>query len=288
MSKTVRAYFQLMKPTIILLFGLTGFSALVVEGSLLNEPLKFVMVMVGILLTAGSANALNMYFDRDIDAQMERTKKRRPLPMAQISPAKAAIFGVVVGIVSIGYFFIFTNLLAAFWSFFTIAFYVGIYTLWLKRRTPYNIVIGGAAGSTAPLIAWAAASGTLSSFAWILFWLVFLWTPAHFWALAIAVKDDYAGVNVPMLPVTHGDSRTRKEIIAYTFLVVALSFAPYFLEQLGLCYLVAALFLGIGYLWKTFQYLRTEKKEDSKKLFWISILYLFLLFLAIPLDRFLA
>lgn len=285
----ISAYFSLMKPTIVVLFLVTGFAAIVVEGSLLHDPLKLAFVMIAMGLTAGSANALNMYFDRDIDQLMERTRRRRPIPLHKIKPEHAAIFGVVTGLVAVGYYAVATNWTAAFWSFFTIAFYVGIYTLWLKRRTPYNIVIGGAAGSTAPLIGWAAASATgeVSLLAWVLFLVVFLWTPPHFWALAIAIQDEYKKAAVPMLPVTHGDRRTRIEIIAYTIILIPVTLAPYFMGYAGRVYLGAAVALGAYYLWKTFRLLRTHERTDAKRLFWVSIVYLFLLFIALFADAFL-
>jgi protoheme IX farnesyltransferase len=286
MTARISAYFSLMKPTIVLLFLVTGFAAIAVEGSLLASPLKLTLVMVAMGLTAGSANALNMFFDRDIDSQMERTRRRRPIPLEKLSPTHAAIFGLITGGIAIAYYAFAINWTAAFWSFFTIAFYVGVYTLWLKRRTPYNIVIGGAAGSTAPLIGWAAATGEISPLAWVLFLVVFLWTPPHFWALAIAIQDEYKAAKVPMLPVTHGDHRTRWEIFIYTLLLVPVTLVPYLLGNCGAFYLVSASVLGLGYLVQTVRLLSTKERKDSKKLFWFSILYLFLLFAAIFVDIF--
>lgn len=280
----ISAYFALTKPTIVLLFVVTGAAAMVAEGSLLDQPGKFLLVLLAMAMTAGSANALNMYFDRDIDALMDRTKRRRPIPLHKISPENAAVFGLVTGALAIAYYLYETNWVAAFWSFFTIAFYVGIYTLWLKRRTPYNIVIGGAAGATAPLIGWAAATGHVSPLAWVLFLVVFMWTPPHFWALAIAIQDEYKAAKVPMLPVTHGERRTRLEILVYTVLLVPITLLPYYLGTSGKIYLVSASVLGGFYLWKTVQLLRRETRADAKKLFWISILYLFLLFIALFAD----
>ncbi len=280
----ISAYCSLTKPNIVLLFVVTGAAAVVAEGSLLEHPGKMALVLLAMALTAGSANALNMYFDRDIDALMDRTKRRRAIPMHKISPQNAARFGVVTGAMAIGFYLLATNWVAAFWSFFTIAFYVGIYTLWLKRRTPYNIVIGGAAGATAPLIGWAAATGHVSPLAWVLFLVVFLWTPPHFWALAIAIQDDYKAAKVPMLPVTHGERRTRIEILIYTALLIPVTLAPYFMHSSGKTYLFSALALNGFYFWKTVQLLGRETKEDAKKLFWISILYLFLLFGALFAD----
>lgn len=284
MSARISAYFSLMKPTIVLLFAVTGLAAIVAEGSLLDQPGKLALVMLAMVLTAGSANALNMYFDRDIDALMDRTKRRRPIPLHKVEPKNAALFGLAIGALAIGYFVAATNWLAAFWSFFTIAFYVGIYTLWLKRRTPYNIVIGGAAGATAPLIGWAAAAGEISPLAWILFLVVFLWTPPHFWSLAIAVQDEYKAAKVPMMPVVCGERRTRIEIFVYTLLLVPVTLVPFFLGTTTYFYLGAASALGGFYLWKTVELLGKNTREDSKRLFWISILYLFLLFLALFLD----
>jgi protoheme IX farnesyltransferase len=281
-SAAASAYLSLTKPTIVLLFAVTGFAVLFAEGSL--GAVKVLCVMLAMVATAGSANALNMYFDRDIDALMDRTKRRRPIPTEKVLPARAAIFGLILGGAAIGYFCVAVNLLAAFLSFFTIAFYVGIYTLWLKRRTPYNIVIGGVAGSTAPLIGAAAATGHLSPLSWVLFGVVFLWTPPHFWALAIAIQDEYAKAKVPMLPVTHGEKRTRLEILIYTLILFPVNLIPFFFKAAGAIYLGAALALGAFYLWKTVVYLGEKTREASKKLFWVSILYLFLLFLAFLLD----
>lgn len=280
----ISAYISLTKPTIVLLFAITGFAAIISEGSLLAEPGKLSLIMIAMVLTAGSANALNMYFDRDIDSLMDRTKRRRPIPLHKVEPRDAAIFGAVIGVMAISYLWWATNFLSAFLSFFTIAFYVGIYTLWLKRRTPYNIVIGGVAGSTAPLIGWAAATGNISALAWVLFTVVFLWTPPHFWALAIAIQDDYKKANVPMLPVTHGDKRTRLEILIYTLILVPVTLIPYFLKTSGKFYLASGILLGAFYIIQTIRLQARKTREDSKKLFWISILYLFLLFVALFVD----
>lgn len=278
------AYINLTKPTIILLFAVTGFAAIVVEGSLLAQPAKLLLVMIAMVMTAGSANALNMFFDRDIDALMDRTRRRRPIPLHKVKPWQALLFGIVLGLLAMGYFAIATNWLTTFLSFFTIAFYVGVYTLWLKRRTPYNIVIGGAAGATAPLIGWAAATGQLSMLAWTLFMLIFLWTPPHFWALAISIKEEYAKAKVPMLPVTHGDARTRLEIVIYTAMLLPLSFVPVLWGNSHWIYAASAGSLGAWYAWQTWVQLRKAIPTAYKKLFWVSIIYLFVLFLALMVD----
>ncbi|NUM89453.1 MAG: protoheme IX farnesyltransferase [Bdellovibrionales bacterium] len=284
MGSLLSAYVRLTKPTIVLLFAVTGLAAVVMEGSLLADPLKLCLVMLAMVLTAGSANALNMYFDRDIDARMARTREKRPIPLAQVEPARAAMFGLVLGAAAIGYYLWATNVLTAFLSLFTIVFYVGIYTLWLKRRTPYNIVIGGVAGSTAPLIGWAASGGGIATVAWVMFLIVFLWTPPHFWSLAIAIQDDYREAGVPMLPVTHGDRRTRIEILIYTLLLLPVSLLPWFLGRSGMVFLVGAALSGAFYLWRTVSLLREATRPAAKKLFWISILWLFALFALLFAD----
>jgi heme o synthase len=286
MKARLSAYLNLTKPTIILLFGVTGFAAIVVEGTLIAQPFRLICIMAAMLMTAGSANALNMYFDRDIDALMERTRRRRAIPMEKVKPEHALVFGLILGLLALLYFALDTNWLATFLSFFTIAFYVGIYTLWLKRRTPYNIVIGGAAGATAPLIGWAAATGEISWLAWTLFMLIFMWTPPHFWALAISIKEEYAKVNVPMLPVTHGVARTRLEIVIYTAILLPMSFIPVLLGDAFGIYLSAATVLAAWYGWQTWVQINVGTAQAYKRLFWVSIIYLFLLFIALIVDSF--
>jgi len=180
MKSVIASYVNLTKPTIVLLFSLTGLTAIVAEGSMVHQPIRFAMVILAITLTACSANALNMFFDRDIDEVMKRTRKKRALPLKQISPRSALIFGLVLGVMAIGILLYYANPLSAFIGAFTIFFYVVIYTLYLKRRTPYNIVIGGAAGATAPLMGWAAATGHISLLAWILFLIIFVLDAAAF------------------------------------------------------------------------------------------------------------
>lgn len=197
---TIANYFQLTKPTIIILVAITGLAMMSADGSIFAQPLKMTIVLCAIIFSAASANALNQIIDQDIDSIMERTRTRRPLPQGKMSKAKALAFALTLGIFSNLYLWFNVNPLSAILSIATILFYIFIYTLWLKRRHHYNIVIGGAAGATAPLIASAASSGTITPYAWIMFAIIFMWTPAHFWALALAVKDEYAKVKVPMLP----------------------------------------------------------------------------------------
>lgn len=280
----VKNFIALTKPTIVLSFTLTGATALVVEGSLLHQPIKFILVLLAILFTAASANGLNQYLERDIDAKMERTKNRRPLPQQRINPTVALWFTILLGVVATLYLAIAINFLSAALALGTILFYIFIYTLWLKPKTYYNIVIGGAAGATAPMIAWAAATGEISALAWLMFLIIFTWTPPHFWALALCVKDQYAKVGIPMLPVVKGEKRTRDEILWYCIALVALTLSLILFKQVGAIYLVSALILGIILLnkaWKTYVQ-KTQKTAYS--LFGYSILYLMLLFIMMMVD----
>ncbi len=191
-AETLSNYVSLTKPTIVTSYALTGATALVIEGSFLHQRLRFILVLLAIILTGASANGLNQYFERDIDAQMQRTKDRRPLPQGKIKPRRALIFSLLIGIIGVGYLAVDINWLSAAYALGTILFYSFFYTLWLKPRTPYNIVIGGAAGATAPLIAWSAGANTTPLAPWLLFLIIFMWTPPHFWALALCVKEQYA------------------------------------------------------------------------------------------------
>jgi heme o synthase len=278
MKSVISSYVSLTKPTIVLLFALTGLTAMVVEGSLLQEPGRMWVILVGIILTAGSANALNMYFDRDIDLIMKRTRKRRPLPLQQISPNHALWFGIITGAVATGLLLWFANLLSALIGVGTILFYVGIYTLILKRRTPYNIVICGAAGATAPLIGWAAATGEISLSAWLMFLIIFMWTPPHFWALALVVKEDYREAKVPMLPVVAGEKRTRLEMLIYTVLLVPLTLAPALVRLGGPTYSIGSVILDIIFVWEALIVMRKKTDKSAYAMFWYSIIYLLALF----------
>ncbi len=280
---TVRSLISLTKPTIVLSFTLTGATALVIEGSLLQNLTKFFLVLLAILLTAAGANGLNQYFERDLDARMERTKNRRPLPLGKIDPTFAFWFSTALGVAAIFYLALFINVLSAAIALGTILFYSFFYTLWLKPRTHYNIVIGGAAGATAPLIAWAAATGEISVLAWILFGIIFLWTPPHFWALALCVKDQYAKAGIPMLPVVKGEGRTRSEILLYSILLVLFSFLPLLLKG-GVIYFSGAAILGLILLQKGWKTYVQKTQKAAYGLFGYSILYLMTLFIVMMID----
>ena len=219
--RTAGDFLALTKPTIMLLVLVTGFLTLFVIPGEMPSPGLVVTTVLGTAMASGSANALNMYFDRDIDQIMKRTRTR-PIPAGKVTPNEALMFGIGLGVASVALLWTTTNALAAVIALSGILFYVCVYTLFLKRRTPQNIVIGGAAGSVASLIAWAAVTGTVALPAWLLFLVIFLWTPPHFWALALLASEDYARAGVPMLPVVRGHDETRKQIFIYTALLVPL------------------------------------------------------------------
>jgi protoheme IX farnesyltransferase len=218
MNATVRQYLQLTKPTIMLLVLFTGATALVVEGSMLARPGAFILFMVALYLTGGCANSLNQYFERDIDAKMTRTASRRPLPQKRLTPGQALTFSVAIGLTGLAILAFYFNWLTALLSLATILFYGLFYTLYLKPTTSQNIVIGGAAGAMAPVGAWAAATGGTAWAPWLMFAIIFLWTPPHFWSLAVAYKDDYKKVDYPMMPVVKGDRATMHQVVAYAFM----------------------------------------------------------------------
>ncbi|HEY3163698.1 MAG TPA: heme o synthase [Candidatus Limnocylindrales bacterium] len=291
---TIRAYIALTKPRIIELLLVTTVPAMVlatraVPGIQLGHWLWLtVWTLVGGTLAAGSANAINCYLDRDIDLLMTRTR-RRPLPAHEVDPERAVVFGLALGAVSFAVLAFFVNLLAAFLGLLAIAFYVVIYTMLLKRSTPQNIVIGGAAGALPPVIGWAAVTGNVGVPALILFALVFYWTPPHFWALSLRIRKDYAAAGVPMLPVVRGIPETTRQIGLYTILMVAISLILFAVARMGVVYLVAALVLGALFLrqaWGLWR--RGDSEEESTagaiRLYRYSISYLTLLFAAIAVD----
>lgn len=277
-------FVQLTKPEIMLLVVLTGAAALVLEGSLVHEPLRFMGVLLGLELAGGSANALNQYLERDIDARMSRTRRKRPLPLGKVTPNQALFFAAGIGIVSIAQFALLFNLLSAALAATTILFYSLFYTLYLKPRTHLNIVIGGAAGAMAPVIAWAAATGTLAWTPWILFAIIFFWTPPHFWSLALALKRDYETVEMPMLPVAKGDDETRRQMFLYTLVLLAISLLMMAVNA-GWLYLAASLGLGAHFAWKTFRLWRRREAAGAWGLFKYSIVYLMSLFAVMMVDK---
>jgi protoheme IX farnesyltransferase len=227
-----------------------------------------------------------MWYDADIDARMSRTA-RRPIPMGRIAPGEALAFGITLAVFSVVVLGLLVDVTAAALLAFTILFYVGIYTMWLKRSTPQNIVIGGAAGAFPPMIGWAAATGSLSAEPILLFLIIFFWTPPHFWALSLYKSDEYARVGVPMLPVVAGDRETRKQILIYTLILVPLGIAPWPLGYAGLSYGLVALGSGavmLALALKVYRETPSERQPACRNLFGFSLLYLFLLFAALLVD----
>lgn len=285
MKSLLSSYVTLTKPTIMLLVIFTGATALLVEGSLIHEPVKFFLVLLGLYLTGGCANALNQYFERDIDARMDRTKKRRPLPMGDLSARHALIFSVSIGVTGVVIFAAVFNWLTAMLSLGTILFYSLFYTLYLKPNTSQNIVIGGAAGAMAPVGAWAAATGTMAVAPWIMFLIVFFWTPPHFWALALFCKDDYIKAKLPMMPVVKGDDSTLNQMFLYSIVLVAVSLGLIAFGG-GALYAVVATALGAMFLKKCWDAKKNKTEKQIRGLFGFSIVYLFALFFTMIIDRF--
>ena len=291
---TIRAYIALTKPRIIELLLVTTVPAMVLatrdlpgHAGATGGWLVF-WTMIGGTLAAGSANAINCYLDRDIDLLMARTR-RRPLPAHQVEPERAVVFGLVLGVLSFVVMVYFVNLIAAFLTLLAIGFYVVVYTMLLKRSTPQNIVIGGAAGALPPVIGWAAVTGNVGVPAILLFLLVFYWTPPHFWALSLRIRKDYAAAGVPMLPVVKGVPETTRQIALYTILMVAISLVLFAVARMGLIYLVAAVVLGAIFLWQAYGLWRRGSSEEAStagaiRLYKYSISYLSLLFLAVAVD----
>ncbi len=288
-----RAYFALTKPRIIELLVITAVPSMVAASQGLPSIKTLVSTLLGGALSAGGANAINNYFDRDIDEQMARTSSR-PLPTRQVEPRKALVFGALLGIAGFVFLGVTTNWLAASLATAALLFYVLVYTLYLKRRTPQNIVIGGAAGGVPALVAWAAAKGKVELPAVILFFLVFYWTPPHFWALAIKHEDDYRKANVPMLPVTRGVRFTARQIVLYSWLTVATSLLFYAFSGAGIVYLAAALLLGVELLRRAYLLRFAAESESDRSgsgtlasaidVFRYSNVYLALLSAAIVVD----
>jgi heme o synthase len=294
LGDTVRAYVALTKPRIIELLLITTVPAMVlatrdVPGIAFTDWVRIaIWTLVCGSLAAGSANAINQYLERDIDGRMARTR-RRPLPANAVEPERAMVFGIVLGVISVGAMAWAVNLLAAFLTLLAIGFYVVVYTILLKRSTPQNIVIGGAAGALPPVIGWAAVTGNVAMPALLLFAVVFYWTPPHFWALALRIRNDYAAAGVPMLPVVRGIAETSRQIGLYTILLVALTVVFGIVAHMGAIYLVAAAVLGALFLWRAFVLWRQGTSPEAStaqavRLYRYSISYLTLLFAAVAID----
>ena len=284
---TAGDYFALLKPRVMSLVIFTAFVGIIAAPGGLH-PLLALVALIAIAVGAGASGALNMWYDADIDAKMKRTKSR-PIPRGAILPGEALGFGATLAAGSVLALGLMVNWVAGALLAFTIFFYVVIYTMWLKRWTPQNIVIGGAAGALPPMIGWAAVTGTIDPGAISLFLIIFMWTPPHFWALALFREDDYAAAGVPMLPNVSGPDETRKQILLYTLVLLPITFLPALLGVSGPLYVTGAALLSAIFLYYAINVYRIREgvAADSacKKLFGFSILWLFLIFALIPVER---
>jgi protoheme IX farnesyltransferase len=276
-------YLALLKPRVMSLVIFTAFVGLVLAPTPMHPVMAFTALLC-IAVGAGAAGALNMWYDADIDARMTRTSAR-PIPAGRILPGEALGFGLLLAGFSVVILSLLVNLTAGALLAFTIFFYVVVYTMWLKRWTPQNIVIGGAAGAFPPMIGWAAATGGVSLESVLLFLIIFFWTPPHFWALSLYRTEDYARAGIPMLPVVSGERETRRQILLYTLVLVPLGVAPWLIGFAGLVYGVVAVVTGAAMLALAVRLMTDRSDRAAKQLFAFSILYLFLLFAFLLIDR---
>ncbi len=283
--QVLHSYYQLTKPRIIPLLLITTAGSMWIAAKGQVDPLLLLVTLTGGTLAAASAQTINCVYDRDIDYDMERTR-HRPVPSGRVQPRDALIFASVLAVISFTLLTVFANLLAALLAISGIVFYVLVYTHWLKRHSTQNIVIGGAAGAIPTLVGWASVTGTLSWAAWVIFAIVFVWTPPHFWALALMIQDDYAKVGIPMLPVVAGSRTTVRQIWLYTLVTVAATLLLiYPLQVSGIVYGAIALLLGSVFIYKAWQLLQNpEDRNVAKGLFLYSISYMMLLCLGMVID----
>ena len=276
-------FVALLKPRVMSLVVFTALTGLLIAPGHLHPVLGFTALLC-IAVGAGAAGALNMWYDADIDAVMSRTAAR-PIPSGRVQPSEALAFGVTLAVGSVVFLGLMVNLLAAGLLAFTILFYVVVYTMWLKRWTPQNIVIGGAAGAFPPMIGWAAATGAIGLESVLLFLIIFFWTPPHFWALGLLRADEYARAGVPMLPVVAGAEETHKQILIYSLVLAPVGASPWFLGYAGLAYGVVAIAGGAAMVALSWQLWRAPADRTARQLFGFSILYLFILFAALLAER---
>ena len=285
----LKALYDLMKPRVMSLAIFTCVVGFLITPFKNIDYLNAILSIMAVALGSGAAGALNCWYEADVDSLMSRTCLR-PIPTGKLTKNQALIFGTLSSFISVVTLYLFSNLVAASLLALTILFYVFVYTIWLKRKTSQNIVIGGAAGALPPVIGWAIASGDVAIEPIILFLIIFIWTPSHFWALSLFKSDDYRKANIPMLPVTSGVETTKKNIFVYSILLFPVALAPFYLKFLGLIYLSFALPLSAYYVFICFKLLKTKntklEKIIAKQIFAFSILYLFAIFILILVDKF--
>lgn len=281
LKESAKAYLELTKPGIVVWLLITAFCAMLVAHHGLPSWPKTIGTLVGLAMSAGGAHAVNMWYDRDIDQVMRRTRKR-PVVTGRLSPNQALTFGIGFGLISfVGMWFI-VNWLAAVAALSGYLFYVFVYTIWLKRRSPQNIVIGGAAGAFPPLVGWAGATGHLGLAPGLMFLLIFMWTPPHFWSLALYKQDDYRAAEIPMMPIVNGERATKRQSLVYAILSFIVSVVLFLTHTVGVVYLVVAIVLGVTFIAYNIQSLREppEQLRWAKKTFRFSLIYIALLFVA--------
>ena len=286
MNNTIKNYYELCKPNVVLVMLITA-----LVGSLLASknlpPLSLIsFAMLGIGLCASSAAAINQIIDRKADANMNRTENR-PIPQGEVSPINASIFALILGSLGAAILVIYVNILTALLTLASLIGYAFVYTVYLKRATPQNIVIGGLAGAAPPLLGWTAVTNSVDPNSLLLVLIIFAWTPPHFWALAIHRKDEYAKENIPMLPVTHGVQFTKLQIILYTIILILVSLLPFVVLMSGIFYLMSALILGAIFLYYSVRLYFNEDNEQAFPTFVYSIYYIFLIFAALLIDHYL-
>ena len=281
-NSSVADYVSLLKPKVMSLVVFSGMCGMLVAPGTIHPLIGF-CAMLALGIGAGAAGAVNMWYDRDIDAVMNRTKNRA-VPAGRIASSEALTFAIVLSILSVMVMGMAVNWVAGGILAFANLFYGVVYTMWLKRRTPQNIVIGGAAGAFPPMIGWAAVTGDVSLASFVLFAIIFFWTPPHFWALSLFSNEDYRRANVPMLNLVAGDAVTKKQMLVYTIILLPLAVSPYFLGVAGIWYFAAALILGLLFLLAAMRVLKSDELRPARQMFAYSVFYLFALFTALVMD----
>ena len=281
----LKSYYQLCKPNVVYMMLICAFVGMLLAEETVSSFGYLFIALTGIALCAASAAAINQVIDRNTDASMTRTDQR-PLPKGELSVIHASSFALVIGVIGSLILYFFVNKLTMILTITSLIGYAFIYTVYLKRATPQNIVIGGLAGAAPPLLGWSSITNTVDPYALLLVLIIFVWTPPHFWALAIYRKDEYARESIPMLPVTHGVLFTKLQIVLYTIILFIVSLLPYVVLMSGLIYLYSALILSSMYLYSTIKLYYSSNNEDAMKSFQFSIYYIFLIFLALLVDHF--
>ena len=285
MNNTIKNYYELCKPNVVLMMLITALVGSLLASKTLAPLSLIAFAMLGIALCASSAAAINQIIDRKTDANMNRTENR-PIPQGEVSPVNASIFAFILGSLGAAILVIYVNTLTALLTLASLIGYAFVYTVYLKRATPQNIVIGGLAGAAPPLLGWTAVTNSIDPNSLLLVLIIFAWTPPHFWALAIHRKDDYAKENIPMLPVTHGVQFTKLQIILYTIILILVSLLPFVVMMSGIFYLISALILGVIFLYYAVRLYYEEDNVSAFTTFVYSIYYIFLIFAALLIDHF--